>query len=141
MQIDQSAALVTGGASGLGKATAQRLGGRRRRVVIVDLPSSPGAEVAAGLGADAVFVGRRCDGRRRGRGRAGRGRADGEAAAGGGELRRHRPRRAAHRQAGPHDLAMFRQVIQVNLIGTFNVIRLAAERMLARSRWTTASAA
>jgi NAD(P)-dependent dehydrogenase (short-subunit alcohol dehydrogenase family) len=56
MRIEGAHALVTGGASGLGLATARRLLGRGARVFLLDLPSSPGEEVAAQLGADARFV-------------------------------------------------------------------------------------
>ncbi|MEP7333177.1 MAG: SDR family NAD(P)-dependent oxidoreductase, partial [Terracoccus sp.] len=51
-----SVALVTGGASGLGEAMTRRLVADGAQVVIVDLPSSPGAELAAELGAAALFV-------------------------------------------------------------------------------------
>ena len=47
---------MTGGASGLGRATVERLVREGGRVVICDLPGSPGADVAAGLGDSAVFV-------------------------------------------------------------------------------------
>lgn len=50
MDITGASALVTGGASGLGKATATRLAAQGAVVTIVDLPTSPGAEVAAELG-------------------------------------------------------------------------------------------
>ncbi|MGB4135484.1 MAG: SDR family NAD(P)-dependent oxidoreductase, partial [Microbacterium sp.] len=50
MQISGSGALVTGGASGLGLATARRLAAAGAHVTILDLPSSSGAEVAAELG-------------------------------------------------------------------------------------------
>src|SRR5207244_1894904 len=46
----------TGGASGLGRATAARLAGARARVAILDRPASPGAEVAKSLGEAAVFT-------------------------------------------------------------------------------------
>jgi NAD(P)-dependent dehydrogenase (short-subunit alcohol dehydrogenase family) len=50
MDIEGAAALVTGGASGLGRATATRLAEGGAKVTIIDLPTSPGAEVAASLG-------------------------------------------------------------------------------------------
>jgi NAD(P)-dependent dehydrogenase (short-subunit alcohol dehydrogenase family) len=57
MRIDGISALVTGGASGLGLAPARRLIDRgAARVVLVDLPTSPGEESAAGLGSAARFV-------------------------------------------------------------------------------------
>ena len=50
MKVSGAAALVTGGASGLGLATAERLAAGGALVTIVDLPGSPGAEVAERLG-------------------------------------------------------------------------------------------
>ena len=55
MQIDGTVALVSGGASGLGLATVRELHGRGAGVVILDLPSSSGKEVAAELGDRVVF--------------------------------------------------------------------------------------
>ncbi|MEV5384453.1 3-hydroxyacyl-CoA dehydrogenase [Streptomyces sp. NPDC052721] len=131
MNIVNGVALVTGGASGLGLATARRLLSRGGRVVIVDLPTSPGAATAALLGPDARFapadvtdetqIGAALD-----------------MAAELGPLRIvvncagiDRPLRTVGRE-GPFPLADFRRVIEVNLIGTFNTIRLAAERMVAQ---------
>lgn len=48
--------LVTGGASGLGRATAERFVREGAKVIICDLPKSAGSDVASKLGADAVFV-------------------------------------------------------------------------------------
>ena len=56
MNITGSSAVVTGGASGLGWATAQQLAAAGASVVIVDLPSSAGAERATELGGGAEFV-------------------------------------------------------------------------------------
>src|SRR5947209_7799814 len=56
MQLDGISALVTGGASGLGLATARRLVARGAQVVLLDLPGAPGEEAAAELGAAAHFV-------------------------------------------------------------------------------------
>src|SRR6185295_3787175 len=56
MEITGAVALVTGGASGLGLATAKRLADVGARVVLVDLPSSDGEKVAAELGERAVFA-------------------------------------------------------------------------------------
>ncbi|WP_028925985.1 3-hydroxyacyl-CoA dehydrogenase [Pseudonocardia acaciae] len=130
MDIKDSVALITGGASGLGLATARRLLDAGARVLLVDLPGSAGAEVAEGLGESARFAPADV--------------TDTEAvtsaldaAAELGELRTvvncagiGPPGRVVGRK-GPLPLETFTQVIQVNLIGTFNVIRLAAERMQA----------
>ncbi len=130
MDIAGNAALVTGGASGLGLATVRRLHAAGARVAILDLPSSAGKTIADELGEGAVF-------------------APGdvtseedvaaavEAAAGLGTLRivvncagiGNAVRTVG--KNGPFPLDAFTKVIQVNLIGTFNVIRLAAQRISA----------
>ena len=56
IDLARSSALVTGGASGLGLATARHLAAKGACVVLFDLPSSPGADIAAELGSRAVFV-------------------------------------------------------------------------------------
>jgi NAD(P)-dependent dehydrogenase (short-subunit alcohol dehydrogenase family) len=56
MQLSDVAAVVTGGASGLGAAFARRIIGAGGRVVILDVPTSRGAGVADELGANALFV-------------------------------------------------------------------------------------
>jgi NAD(P)-dependent dehydrogenase (short-subunit alcohol dehydrogenase family) len=56
VQLAGIAALVTGGASGLGLATAERLAGAGAKVVILDLPSSQGEEVARRLGSKVAFA-------------------------------------------------------------------------------------
>lgn len=128
MKIPDNVALVTGGASGLGLATVKELHANGARVVILDLPSSRGKEIAGELGDRAVFspgdvtspdsVTAALD-----------------AAAGLGTLRITvncagigNGIRTVSKQ-GPFPLDAFTKVISVNLIGTFNVIRLAAERI------------
>ena len=64
MQIQGIGAVVTGGGSGLGEATARALAARGARVAILDLGRSKGAEVAKSLGGGAIF----CRGRRHERG-------------------------------------------------------------------------
>ena len=56
MDLASVRAVVTGGASGLGRATAARLAGAGARVAILDRPASPGADVAKSLGEAAVFT-------------------------------------------------------------------------------------
>jgi NAD(P)-dependent dehydrogenase (short-subunit alcohol dehydrogenase family) len=118
-------ALVAGGASGLGQATAEMLAERGARVVILDLPRSRGQDVAAGLGQGARFV--PGDVTREDDVRA--------AVAESGELRVAvncagvgSATRIVGRQ-GPFPLEEFRRVVEINLVGTFNVLRLAAARM------------
>jgi NAD(P)-dependent dehydrogenase (short-subunit alcohol dehydrogenase family) len=129
MQIAGSTFLVTGGASGLGAASAERLSVGGGNVVIVDVNEAAGEELAARLGVRARFA--RTDIA---------GEADVQAAvdlavAEFGAL--HGAincagiavaERTVGKQ-GPHGLASFARVVQVNLIGTFNVIRLAAAAM------------
>lgn len=131
MQInDSTVALVTGGASGLGGATVRRLHADGAAVVIVDLPSSSGAELAEELGEHARFVA--ADVRDEAQVQAAI-----DAAAELGTLRVvvncagvGTPGRVVGKR-GPLPLEDFANVVSINLVGTFNVLRLAAAAMLA----------
>ena len=129
MLIEGSTALVTGGASGLGRATVEQLLDAGANAVICDLPKSEGEAVAAELGARAIFAPTDVTD-------ADQVQAAVDAAverfggvhvavncAGIGWAQRTTSR------SGPHDMKYFELVIRVNLIGTFNVIRLAATQM------------
>jgi len=125
VDIAGKSALVTGGASGLGRATTELLLRRGARVVIFDLPTSAGEDVARALGPTARFVPGDVTSEEDAR-------AAVEAA---GELRIAvscagigSGARIVGRD-GPYPLDRFRRVIDVNLVGTFNVLRLAAARM------------
>lgn len=129
MQIsDQTVALITGGGSGLGEATARRLHADGAAVVLLDLEGSRGPEVAAELGDRARFVA--ADVRDEEQVRA--------AIAAAKELGDLRitvccagvatPGRIVGKR-GLHDLEAYRAVVEINLIGTFNVLRLSAEAM------------
>jgi NAD(P)-dependent dehydrogenase (short-subunit alcohol dehydrogenase family) len=123
MQISGCSALVTGGASGLGLATAQALAAAGAEVVVLDLPNSKGEQVP-----DVVFA--PADVTDEAQVRAAiamatlplrivvncAGIATAERALG---------------KEGPLPLERFERVIRVNLVGTFNVVRLAAEAMAA----------
>jgi NAD(P)-dependent dehydrogenase (short-subunit alcohol dehydrogenase family) len=130
MRIEGVSALVAGGASGLGAATARRLHADGARVTIADLNAERGEALAAELGDRAAFV--PCDVTEPEQVEAAV-----QAARGDGELRisvccagvAWAEKTAGKR--GPHQLEPFRIVIGVNLIGTFNVLRLAAAAMLA----------
>jgi len=132
MEIRGSTALVTGGGSGLGEATAREIVARGGRVAILDLGRSQGAELAKSLGPAALFT--EADVTDEAQVAAAVDRAVREL----GALRAvvncagiGTPGRVVDKKGEPLALASFRKVIEVNLIGTFNVIRLAAARMLA----------
>lgn len=130
MQISTSTvALVTGGASGLGEATTRRFHHDGASVVIVDLPSSRGQDLAQDLGDRVRF----CPADVRDEAQV---QAAIAVAAQLGVLRIvvncagiGTPGRVVGRK-GPLDLETFRTVVDINLVGTFNVLRLAAAAML-----------
>ncbi|MDI2097818.1 SDR family NAD(P)-dependent oxidoreductase [Ruicaihuangia caeni] len=127
MHLNGSSALVTGGASGLGFATASRLAERGAKVVITDLESSRGADAATRIGAEFVSADVTDS-------------AQLEAAvARAVELAPLRiavccagiatPGKLLGRD-GPLPLEQFERVVAVNLTGTFNTVRLAANAMV-----------
>jgi NAD(P)-dependent dehydrogenase (short-subunit alcohol dehydrogenase family) len=130
LQINENTvALVTGGASGLGEATARRLHAEGASVVIADLPSSPGEQLTADLGEHVRFV--PADVRDESQVQAAI-----DAAKELGTLRVvvncagvGTPGRVVGKR-GPLPLEDFQNVININLVGTFNVMRLAAAAML-----------
>lgn len=127
MDLTSAAALVTGGASGLGLATARRLIGAGAAVTLVDLPGSPGAAVAAEIGASfaAADV------------------TDSEQvaaavaqASGAGPLRVvvncagiAPPAKVLDRDGVPTPIADFERILRVNLLGTYTVIAHGAAAM------------
>lgn len=127
MDLTGASALVTGGASGLGLATARRLSASGATVTIVDLPTSAGAEVAAELGgsfaaADVTDPGQVA--------------VAVEQAAASGPLRVvvncagiAPPAKVLDREGAPTPLDGFERIIRVNLIGTYNVLSQAAAVM------------
>jgi len=126
MEIAGSTTVITGGASGLGRATAERLVARGGRVALLDLPTSPGVEAARTMGPDTLFTPADVTS------------AEDVTAALEAALRQFGAIHAlvncagigtaekAFGKRGPADLARFTRTIQVNLIGTFNCLRLAA---------------
>ncbi|CDO10492.1 KR domain-containing protein [Mycolicibacterium cosmeticum] len=129
MEISGKKAVVVGGASGFGRATVEALVKRGARVAILDRPAphSKGQEVADGIGVP-FFATDVTDFAGTERALAGAVDALGGlhivvTTAGGGAAMR------TLTKDGPHDLDIFRQVTDLNLIGTFNVSRLAAAHM------------
>jgi NAD(P)-dependent dehydrogenase (short-subunit alcohol dehydrogenase family) len=129
MEIRNSIFIVTGGSSGLGAATVEMIVAAGGKAVIADVNKAQGEALAKKLGANTRFV--ECDVTREDHGKAAV-----EAALGGlgglnglvncagiaiGEK--------TVGKEGPHSLEKFAKVIGINLIGTFNMIRLAADAM------------
>ena len=126
MDIQGKVFIVTGGASGLGEGTARMIHANGGKAVIADLQEERGQALAAELGA--TFV--RCDVTKEEDGRAVI-----AAATALGKLMGLvncagiAPAAKTVGKEGAHDLALFAKVIQINLVGSFNMIRLAAEAM------------
>ncbi len=130
MEVSGAVALITGGASGLGAATARRLHAAGASVVLMDLPGSKGEEFAAELGDRAVFAPADVTVEDQVQAAVDRAAALGPLrilvnCAGVGT-----PGKVLGRD-GVLPLEAFSKVVQINLIGTFNVIRLAATAMAA----------
>lgn len=129
MHITGRTALITGGASGLGRATAERMLAAGSSVVIADLPQSPGAALADEWGDRAVFVPTDVTDAEQVQAAIDAaselGRLDVVVACAGIV----RGARVVGRK-GPFPLDMFRQVVDINLTGTFTVVSLAAARMV-----------
>ena len=129
MQIEGNGALVVGGASGLGEATTRALHERGAIVTIADVNAEKGAALAGELGIDFVA----CDVREEEQVQA----AVERAAASDGGLRisiccagTGWAQKVAGSK-GPHPLMPFETIVQINLIGTFNVLRFASFAMIA----------
>ncbi len=127
MDIKGVSAIISGGGSGLGAATARALAAGGAKVALLDVNLDAANAVATEIGGIAV----KCDVTS----------ADSAQAAIAAAAAAHGPARIAVNCAGiappakivgrdgPHDLDLFRKVIEVNLIGTFNMLRLAAAGM------------
>src|SRR3974390_2547145 len=126
MQIKGSTFIVTGGASGLGEGTVRMLAGGGASVVVADLQTEKGEAIAKELGAKVRYV--KCDVTSESDGKAA---VDAAVRNFGGlqGLVNCAGIAIAERtvkKEGPHALASFARVIGINLIGTFNMIRLLA---------------
>ncbi len=126
MQIQNNVFIITGGASGLGEATARMIKANGGQVVIADVQVEAGQKLAQEL--NAIFV--KCDVTSE---------ADGQAvvaaATAAGTLRGLincagvAPAVKTVGKDGAHPLELFQRVVNINLVGTFNMARLAAEAM------------
>ena len=127
MEIKGKKAVIVGGASGMAKASAELLAEKGASIAIVDLPTSAGAEVAKSLGGSfhpidvtdfegsEVVLGEAVE--------ALGGLHISVNTAGGGAAQR------TMTKEGPHDLDLFRRTIDLNLVSSFNISRLAAAHM------------
>ena len=129
MQIEGSSAIIVGGASGLGEATVRALHEKGALTIIADVNAEKGQALASELGLEFVS----CDVREEAQVQA----AVEQAAAADGGLRiavccagTGWAQKLAGSK-GPHPLMPFETILQINLIGTFNVLRFAATAMIA----------
>lgn len=125
MKLDQTCAVITGGASGLGEATARHFAAHGAKVALFDLNEARGAEIAAELGGTFHKVDV----------------TDEDSAAAGIQAAKAAmgkitaavncagiaPAATTIGKNGPHPLQTFQKTIDINLVGSFNVARLAAE--------------
>ncbi len=131
MKIEGLGALVTGGASGLGEATARLLANRGAEVALLDLPRSKGTDVAKEIGGNTLFLPADVTSEEQVAAAIDRASESFGAlhilvnCAGIGSASR-----TVGKNGAPFDLDVFRRTIEVNLIGTFNAIRLTAARMI-----------
>jgi NAD(P)-dependent dehydrogenase (short-subunit alcohol dehydrogenase family) len=129
MQIEGAAAIVTGGASGLGEATVRKLVERGAKVVIVDRDEAKGTALVKELGDAARFAKTDVTSELEVQSALSLASSLGTlriaiSCAGVGWAQR-----TVNKEGLPHDLSVFNTVIGVNLVGTFNVLRLAAAAM------------
>ncbi len=129
MDIRNASTLVTGGASGLGEATVRKLRAAGASVVIVDRDAKKGEALAGSLGEGCRFVNTDVTSTEQVQ-------AAIDAAIAMGPLRAAVccagvgwVQRTISKEGVPHDLDLFRKVLEINVVGTFNVLRLAAAAM------------
>ena len=126
MDVSGASVIVSGGGSGLGAATAEALAQAGAKVVVLDIDAAKAEAVANRIGGVAVAGDVATEAPVM---------AAVEAAATLGPLRLAvacagiAPAARVAGRAGPHDLALFERVVRVNLIGTFNLLRIAATQM------------
>ncbi len=129
MEIKGTSAVVTGGASGLGEATVRRIAAAGGKLVILDRDADKGQKLASELGDNVAFAQTDVT-------------SESEVKAALEKAAEMAPLRIAvncagigaamrtlNREGQPHDLGLFQTVISINLVGTFNVMRLAAAQI------------
>jgi 3-hydroxyacyl-CoA dehydrogenase / 3-hydroxy-2-methylbutyryl-CoA dehydrogenase len=127
MDFSKCKALVTGGASGLGEATVRAIISAGGKAAILDLDDSRGMKLTSELGDNSLFIKTDVSSAESVT------KAIGQATAIFGQINVAvncagiAPAAKVLGKQGPHDLELFNRVLQVNLVGTFNLIRLAAE--------------
>jgi len=129
MEIQQKTILVSGGGSGLGQATAERLASEGANVVIVDVNQDKGIAVAQALGAQALFMAADVIDEASVQNAITQAQAHFGALHGAVNCAGIAIGERINGKRGPHRLDTFAKVIHVNLIGSFNVLRLAAAAM------------
>ncbi|MEE3331525.1 MAG: SDR family NAD(P)-dependent oxidoreductase [Myxococcota bacterium] len=127
MDLNGASAIVTGGASGIGEATVRRLAALGARCVVADLNEERGKQVASEIGGQFVLVDVASEEQAQ---------AMVEAASGLGDIRAlvnaagvGHATRTVDREGNPFPLDAFERVLRINLIGTFNCMRLTAAAM------------
>ncbi len=129
MEFIKCKALVTGGASGLGEATVRAIIAAGGKAAILDLDDSRGKKLASDLGDNSLFIKTDVSSPES------VAKAIEQATAIFGQINvvvncaGIAPAAKVLGKQGPHDLELFNRVLQVNLVGTFNLIRLAAEKI------------
>ena len=129
MQIAGRTFLVTGGASGLGAATARRLAAAGGNVVICDVSVEHGMRLADELGARAVFAAADVTDETQVAEAVAAARGKFGALHGAVSCAGIAPGERILGKSGPHRLDTFRRAVEINFVGTFNVLRLAAQAM------------
>ena len=129
MQIENSVFVVTGGSSGLGAGTARMIVGAGGKVVLADVNQAAGATLAAELGDHARFVETDVSNEESARQAIETARSAFGGLHGLVNCAGIAPAEKVLGRDGVHKLSTFSRVIDINLIGSFNMIRLAAEAM------------
>ncbi|MCA1938927.1 MAG: 3-hydroxyacyl-CoA dehydrogenase [Dechloromonas sp.] len=130
MQLKNKVFVVTGGGSGLGAATARGLLEAEARVVLVDVNRDAGEALASELGENAIFVETDVTSEASAQNAIAAALSSFGAVHGLVNCAGVAPAEKVLGKEGPHRLDSFARVININLVGTFNMLRLAAEAMM-----------